>query len=63
MAVMANIDQVAEEIATAAAATDGDYKASWKVMIKMFAEHFVKNAVVTGTAPSGGGQIPDGKIT
>jgi hypothetical protein len=46
----------------ATAKNEATSQEAWIAVGEEIAKQIVANAVVTGTAPSGGGKIPDGKI-
>jgi hypothetical protein len=63
VALSPGIDQLADAIADAMLTVGRNRKAAWRKAIRMLIEYLIKNAVVTGAAPSGGGPIVEGKIT
>lgn len=55
-------DALANALAAAAAAAEGDEKEAWKKVAEVIISHITANALVTGSTPNGG-PLVGGKIT
>ncbi len=63
MPLIGSENLLAEALSSAATGALGDQKEAWKKVAKAIIDHITANALVTGTASSGGGPIAGGRVT